>query len=94
MNGTQSQTSAAALVSFLAGILAGKGVFGFDTATWAYVLGGVISFGTVIWTAVITRKSAMVTQVANMPEVKSVTVAPTQAGTALAEVTPENVKVG
>ena len=45
MNTTQTQTTLAPLVAFLAGLLAGKGVFGFDTATWTYIIGGVAGIG-------------------------------------------------
>lgn len=94
MNSTQTQTSVATLVSFLAGLLAGKGVFGLDTATWATVLGAVVTLGTIAWSAIITRKTAIVTQVANLPEVKNVTVESSKEGTALAQATPNNVTVG
>lgn len=59
MNQTQTQGGAAAIVAFLAGILAGRGVFGLDAATWSTILGAVLAFGAVIWNIVSTRKTAI-----------------------------------
>jgi len=49
MNKTQLTTTLAPLVTFFAGLLAGKGVFGWDAQTWATIIGGVLGLiGTVI----------------------------------------------
>lgn len=94
MNQTQTQTGLAAIVAFFAGLLAGKGVFGFDTATWTQILGGAAGLAATIWTAIATRKTAMVTQVAQMPEVKAIKLDPFVAGSKdLDSATPENVKI-
>jgi hypothetical protein len=82
------------MVAFLAGLLAGKGVFGFDAATWTMVLGSVAGAAAIIWNAVSTRKSALVSQVAVMPEVKTVELAKGVAGVAtLDAATPDNVVI-
>lgn len=94
-NTTQATTSFAAAIAFLAGLLAGRGVFGFDQATWITILTGAGGFGMLIWNAVSTRKSAMVSTVANMPEVKKeggIILDKTVPGTAALEAaTPANV---
>ena len=92
MNGTQVQTTLAPLVAFLAGLLAGKGVFGLDAATWATVIGAVFAGGATIWGAIAAKKSSLVTTVAAMPEVSEVTLDRTVAGSAaLNSATPSNV---
>src|SRR5258708_31536424 len=72
VNPTQVQTTLAPLVAFLAGLLAGKGVFGLDATTWATIIGSVAAFGATIWGAIAARKTAIVSQVAAMPEVQSI----------------------
>lgn len=64
MNQTQLQSTAAPIVAFLAGLLAGKGVFGLDAATWATVIGAVFASGATVWGAIVTRKSSMANTVA------------------------------
>lgn len=93
MNPTQIGTTLAPIISFLAGVLAAKNVFGLTSEAWANILGGVIVFGSTVWAAITTRKSALVSTVADMPEVKSVALQPTTAGHALDAVTPGNVSV-
>lgn len=94
MNPTQIITSAAPVIAFIAGLLAGRGVFGFDQATWITILTAVGGLGATIWAAFTTRKTAMVTAVANMPEVKSVSLEPSASGaTAVAAATPGNVTI-
>lgn len=95
MNGTQVQTTLAVPISFLAGLLAGKNVFGFDTATWTTIIGAVAGLVATIWGALATRKTALVTTVADLPEVKGVTLNPVVPGVhELNAATPSNVKVG
>lgn len=94
MNGTQIQTTLAPLIAFFAGLLAGKGVFGLDAATWAQVIGGAAGFAATIWGIIATRKTAMVSTVAAMPEVTKVELDKTAPGTtALDNATPANVVV-
>jgi uncharacterized membrane protein len=94
MNPTQIATTFAPIVTFFAGLLAGKGVFGWDAAVWAQVLGGVIGFAGTIYAAIVTKKSSLVGAVANMPEVTTVHLDPAAPATAAIDaVTPSNVKV-
>lgn len=94
MNNVQTQTTIAPIITFLAGLLAGKGVFGWDSATWIAVLGGAAGLAATIWAAVATRKSAMVSSVAAMPEVKEVALERTNENSrALNEATPNNVVI-
>ena len=94
MNPTQITTTAAPIIAFLAGLAAGRGLFGWDQATWITVLTGLAGLGATIWAAVTTRKTAMVTAVANMPEVKAVTLDATAPGAAaVSAATPSNVAV-
>lgn len=94
MNGIQTQNAGAAVVAFLAGLLAGKNVFGFDTATWTTILGGIGAAVAAAWGAIAARKTAVVAQVATLPEVKEVTLNARVPGVqALNAATPSNVKV-
>ncbi len=90
MNSTQLQTLAAPLVTFFAGLLAGKGVFGLDAGSWTTIIGGLAGTVATIWGVVATRKTALVSTVAEMPEVKSVTLTPSAPNT-LVDATPANV---
>ncbi len=90
MNSTQLQTLITPLVGFAAGLLAGKGVFGLDATSWTTIIGGIAGTVATIWGVVATRQTALVSTVAAMPEVKSVTLAPT-APQSLADATPANV---
>lgn len=90
MNGTQIQTTLAPLISFLAGLAAGKGLFGLDSATWATILGAVAAFGATIWGAVATRNTAIISQAAVSPEVKKIQLEPNASAATLAA-TPDNV---
>lgn len=65
MNNTQIQTTIAPLVTFFAGLLAGKGVFGFDAATWATIIGGIGGVAATIWAAIATRKAPMAQSLAS-----------------------------
>jgi len=90
MNSTQTQTTAATLIGIIAGFLAGKGVFGFDSATWATILGSIVAAGMAAWTALATRKAALITTTAQLPEVQSVKLEPS-ASKAMMDATPNNV---
>lgn len=90
MNSTQIQTTLAPLISFLAGLAAGKGLFGLDAASWATLIGGVIGLGATIWGLIATRKTAQIASVAAMPEVQSVKLEPS-APSSLVQATPGNV---
>lgn len=94
INYTQLQTTLAPVVAAGAGFLAGKGYFGWDAQTWIGILGGLGTVVATIWGAVAARKSAMVSTVAAMPEVSSVTLNGANPGTAsLNDSTPNNVVV-
>lgn len=59
MNKTQLQTTLAPLVAAIAGFLAGKGIFGFDAATWATILGSIGTLVAVTWGAIAARPQAL-----------------------------------
>jgi hypothetical protein len=71
-----------------------------EVATWSTTilqfLGPAMTLGGLIYAAITTRKSALVSQVASMPEVRAVITTPTAAGHDLANstATPSNVVVG
>lgn len=88
MNTTQTQTSTATLIAFAAGVLAGRGVFGFDTETWVAVLTAVLGAGMTVWTAIATRKKTLITTVNAMDEVKGVITTNTADGQAMANAIP------
>lgn len=88
MNTTQTQTTSAVIIAAIAGFLAGKGVFGFDAATWTIILGGLGAAGMAAWTAIATRKKSLVTTVNAMPEVKAVITTNTEDGKAMASSIP------
>lgn len=89
MNPTQLQTTLAPLVSILGGLLAAKVPF-FDAGTWGQILGGILALGGIIWAGVATRQSAIISTVANDPQVKAVQLT-SDAPKALVESTPNNV---
>lgn len=72
MNATQIQTTIAPLLTFLAGLAAGKGLFGWDAQTWYTILGGIAGLGATVWAAVTTRNHAVISQAAVLPEVQSI----------------------
>lgn len=90
MNPTQLQSTLAPLVSILGGLLAAKVPF-FDAGTWGQILGGILALGGIIWAGVATRQSAIISTVANDPQVKSVQLTPS-APQGLVDATPDNVK--
>lgn len=90
MNSTQIQNTLAPLISFLAGLAAGKGLFGLDSATWTTVIGAIAAFGATIWAAISTRNTAIISQAAASPEVQSIKLTPT-ASAATVDATPNNV---
>lgn len=93
MNATQLQTTLAPLVAFFAGLLAGKGVFGWDSEMWVTILGAVVGVVGTIWGAIAARKAAMVSTVANMTEVREIDLDKKAPGTKqLENATPDNVK--
>ena len=93
INPLQTNNSALMTVGYVAGILAAKLPI-FDFATWNYIIlsaGGTIM---VAATAILNRKTNVVSTVANMPEVKSVELDKSVSGAkALEDVTPSNVVV-
>jgi hypothetical protein len=90
VNTTQIQTTLAPLIAFLAGIAAGKGLFGWDAATWATVIGGVVGFAATIWGAVSASKANIISTAANQPEVQSIKLT-SSASSDLVSATPNNV---
>lgn len=90
MNSTQIQSTLAPLISFLAGLAAGKGLFGLDSATWTTLLGAIAAFGATIWGALATRSTALISQVASSPEVQSIKLTP-GASAETVNATPNNV---
>jgi hypothetical protein len=92
-NPLQTNNSALMIIGYAAGVCAAKFPI-FDLATWNYIFisaGGLIfTIGTVL----LNRKSAVVSTVANMAEVKNVDLDKTVKGAgALSDVTPNNVVV-
>jgi hypothetical protein len=74
MNTTQTQVGVfAPLVAALAGFLAGKGVFGLDSATWAIILGALGTAGATIWGVVKTRPLALKDTVGHLDKTTVVT---------------------
>lgn len=73
MNKTQLQTTFAPLIAALAGFLAGKGVFGLDSATWAIIIGAVGTAGAAIWGAIVTRPQALKDATGGLPNTTVVT---------------------
>ena len=90
MNSTQIQTTLAPLISFLAGLAAGKGLFGLDAASWTTIIGAVVAFGAAIWGAIATRNTAVISQAEALPEVQSIKLEPS-ASSATVAATPGNV---
>lgn len=90
MNSTQIQTTLAPLISFLAGLAAGKGLFGLDVTSWTTIIGAVVAFGAAIWGAIATRNTAVISQAAALPEVQSIKLEPSASSSTVAA-TPSNV---
>lgn len=90
-NPLQNNNTALMVTGYLAGIAAAKLPF-FDFATWNYII---MSLGGAAFAAgsfILNRKSAVVTTVANMPEVGGIALNKAVPGaTALANATPSNV---
>lgn len=89
MNATQIQTTLAPLVAFLAGLLAAKVPF-LDVGTWTTIIGSVLGLGATIWGAISARKTALITTVANEPDVQSIKLAQF-APASVVQATPDNV---
>lgn len=90
MNPVQISTTLAPIISFVAGLLASRQVFGWDAGVWATVIGSLLAAGATIWNAVTTTKTSLITTVANAPEVASVKLT-AAAPEALKDNTPSNV---
>lgn len=90
MNSTQIQTMLTPLISFLAGLAAGKGLFGLDAGSWTTIIGGAVAFGATIWGAVVTRNTAVISQAAALPEVASIKLE-ASAPSSVVAATPSNV---
>lgn len=90
MNSTQLVTTLAPIISFVAGLLASRQVFGWDAGVWATVIGSIVAAGVTIWNAISTTKTSLITTVANAPEVASVKLT-AAAPSAMKDNTPSNV---
>jgi len=89
MNNTQWQTTLAPVVSFFAGLLAAK-IPWLDAGTWTQILGGVVGLAATLWGGLAARQNSLVSTVAAMDDVKSVTLSPT-APQSMITATPANV---
>jgi uncharacterized membrane protein YeaQ/YmgE (transglycosylase-associated protein family) len=89
MNSTQIQNIAAPVVAFIAAWLAGK-IPGIDQGAWSGLINSIILIITGAALGYINRQSALITAVAQQPEVKSVVLEQT-APAALVQSTPSNV---
>lgn len=90
MNSTQLQTTFGPILGLIAGYFAAW--WGVDQATALGVVTALAGLVYAVYTAIITRKSAMVSTVAAMPEVDHVTLDKTVPGaTEMAAATPSNV---
>lgn len=87
MNPTQIQSTLAPIVALIASLLAGHI---FDSGTWTSIIMWFVSGGAVLWGAIATRKTALISTTANLADVKSVTLTAT-ADPALVNATPNNV---
>lgn len=91
VNPLQTNNSIVAIVAYIAGIAAAKLPI-FDLATWNYIIMGVFSLVFVGSSAIINRKSTVVTTAATMPEVSKIELNRNVAGASnLANSTPSNV---
>lgn len=91
MNPTQITTTLGPILGLIAGYFAAW--WGIDQATALGVLTALIGLLYSVYTAFITRKSAMVSSVANMPEVAKIEINKSVPGaSALTNATPDNVK--
>lgn len=90
MNPTQITTTLAPIITFAAGLLAGKGVFGLSAETWATIIGGIMGLGATIWAAIATRNKNLITTTANLPEVEKIKLE-ASAPSDLTAATPANV---
>jgi hypothetical protein len=90
MNLTQVQTTLAPILGAGASFLAARGWFGFDQNTWMTLIGSIGTIASIVWGAVAARKMAMITNVANMSEVKSIKLEQ-NAPSSVAQNTPSNV---
>lgn len=93
-NPLQSNNTALMIVGYVAGIVAVKFPI-FDLATWNYIFLGIGGVVFTVSTAILNRKSAVVSTVANMAEVKNeggIVLDKTVPGAAaLSAATPNNV---
>lgn len=90
-NPLQNNSTAVAVISYIAGIAATKLTF-FDLATWNYIFMAVGGLIFALWQFFITRKTTVVATAANLPEVDKIELnrtAPNAQG--LYDATPENV---
>lgn len=90
-NPLQTNNTATVIIGYIAGIAAAKLPW-FDFATWNYIIFSVGGVGLTVYTALINRKTAVVSAVANLPEVNKIELDKSVPGaTELAQVTPKEV---
>lgn len=91
MNPTQITTTLGPILGLIAGYFAAW--WGIDQATALGVLTALVGLLYSVYTAIITRKSAMVSTVANMPEVSGISIDKSVPGaSAIVSATPNNVQ--
>lgn len=92
-NPLQTNNTVLVAVGFVAGTLSSKFPF-FDAATWNYIIMSILGLVFVGSSAILNRKSVVVSTVANMAEVKNIDLDKSVIGTGtLAQATPDNVVV-
>lgn len=91
INQTQIVTTLGPILGLIAGYFAAW--WGVDQATALGVLTALIGLVAAAYNAVITRKSAQITSVANMPEVNKIELSKTPNTAAINNATPDNVVV-
>lgn len=92
-NPLQTNNTIIMMLAYAAGVLASKFPL-FDSATWQAILLAGGGFAATVYTAIINRKSKVVSTTANMAEVKNIDLDKSVIGTgALAQITPDNVVV-
>jgi len=89
MNSTQIQTTLAPIIALISGLIAARVPY-FDAGTWGQLIGGIVAFGSLIWSAFATRNTAVISQAAALPEVQSIKLEPS-APAATVAATPSNV---
>jgi hypothetical protein len=72
-NGTQLQTTTAAIVAGAAGFAAGHGWLGLDVGTWGMLFSALAVFVPAAWPAIVTRAQSLKDTVGNMKNTTVIT---------------------